>query len=65
MRAATENDAIPVTFYRPNNHINPPKMRLPKDVQLSTAATTAQRLTESLMHRIHLHPLSQSPGHLP
>ena len=61
MRATTENDAIPITIYRPNNDFKTPGTRSPEDVQLFTAATTAQGLAESLMHRIRLHPLSQSP----
>jgi len=62
MRATTENDAIPITLYRPNNDFKTPGECLPEDVQLSTAATTAQGVGREPDDRIHLHPLSQ---HLP
>ena len=62
MRATTENDAIPITLYHPNNDFKTPGTCSPEDVQLSTVATTAQRVGRELDNRIRLYPLSQ---HLP
>jgi hypothetical protein len=47
----TENDAIPVTFYRPNYHVKTPAMRSPEHVQLSMAVAITLGLTEGRMHR--------------
>jgi hypothetical protein len=56
-RATTENDAIPITLYRQNNDFKTPGTCLPEDVQISTAATTAQGFGRESDDRIHLHTL--------
>jgi hypothetical protein len=56
MRATTENDAMPLTPYRPNNYFKTPGTWLPEDVQLSTVATTAQGVGRELDNRC-LYPL--------
>jgi lipoyl synthase len=49
--SAQPEDAVPVTFYRPDYRIKTPAMRSPEYVQMSTAAAITLGLIPGQMHR--------------